>query len=105
LSIHYTSLMLTSESLYSNLFMKFQFLFFFSSRRRHTRSKRDWSSDVCSSDLLPTNPPAHNCSLAALPFTSMQNTHYGRISASFSLPTSTGHPLFFFLRPLISNAN
>src|SRR5699024_11677200 len=23
----------------------------FSSRRRHTRSKRDWSSDVCSSDL------------------------------------------------------
>src|SRR5699024_12155341 len=29
-------------------------LFFFSSRRRHTRSKRDWSSDVCSSDLLFT---------------------------------------------------
>src|SRR5699024_12197163 len=27
-------------------------LFFFSSRRRHTRSKRDWSSDVCSSDLV-----------------------------------------------------
>src|SRR5699024_4591485 len=27
--------------------------FFFSSRRRHTRSKRDWSSDVCSSDLRP----------------------------------------------------
>src|SRR5438067_8154919 len=25
--------------------------FLFSSRRRHTRSKRDWSSDVCSSDL------------------------------------------------------
>src|SRR5699024_12023367 len=25
---------------------------FFSSRRRHTRSKRDWSSDVCSSDLF-----------------------------------------------------
>src|SRR5699024_11347520 len=25
--------------------------FFFSSRRLHTRSKRDWSSDVCSSDL------------------------------------------------------
>src|SRR6266403_6183946 len=28
-------------------------LFFFSSRRRHTRSLRDWSSDVCSSDLSP----------------------------------------------------
>src|SRR5215475_7194061 len=27
------------------------FFFFFSSRRRHTRFSRDWSSDVCSSDL------------------------------------------------------
>src|SRR5690606_15629873 len=27
--------------------------FFFSSRRRHTRFSRDWSSDVCSSDLTP----------------------------------------------------
>src|SRR5699024_11810461 len=32
----------------------FPFCFFFSSRRRHTRSKRDWSSDVCSSDLFST---------------------------------------------------
>src|SRR3989440_1521961 len=29
------------------------YFFFFSSRRRHTRSDRDWSSDVCSSDLGP----------------------------------------------------
>src|SRR5688500_20357886 len=28
------------------------FLFFFSSRRRHTRLQGDWSSDVCSSDLV-----------------------------------------------------
>src|SRR5690606_40364083 len=28
------------------------FVFFFSSRRRHTRFSRDWSSDVCSSDLV-----------------------------------------------------
>src|SRR5690606_40252620 len=28
-----------------------KYLFFFSSRRRHTRFSRDWSSDVCSSDL------------------------------------------------------
>src|SRR2546429_4631833 len=28
------------------------FCFFFSSRRRHTRCSRDWSSDVCSSDLV-----------------------------------------------------
>src|SRR6266511_5524609 len=31
--------------------MLFFFFFFFSSRRRHTRFSRDWSSDVCSSDL------------------------------------------------------
>src|SRR5690349_22678951 len=31
--------------------------FFFSSRRRHTRSLRDWSSDVYSSDLSPCNRP------------------------------------------------
>src|SRR6476620_6633450 len=31
--------------------MRFCFFFFFSSRRRHTRYWRDWSSDVCSSDL------------------------------------------------------
>src|SRR5439155_16086844 len=31
-----------------------EYLFFFSSRRRHTRWPRDWSSDVCSSDLGAT---------------------------------------------------
>src|SRR2546429_1667132 len=31
--------------------------FFFSSRRRHTRCSRDWSSDVCSSDLPGWNSP------------------------------------------------
>src|SRR5438105_940794 len=34
------------------MFLLTLFLFFFSSRRRHTRSTRDWSSDVCSSDLI-----------------------------------------------------
>src|SRR5699024_2719573 len=34
--------------------------FFFSSRRRHTRSKRDWSSDVCSSDLNRKLPVIFN---------------------------------------------
>src|SRR5437660_3194518 len=33
------------------LYLVFIFFFFFSSRRRHTRWPRDWSSDVCSSDL------------------------------------------------------
>src|SRR2546429_4805986 len=31
-------------------------VFFFSSRRRHTRCSRDWSSDVCSSDLILSSP-------------------------------------------------
>src|SRR2546429_5889069 len=35
-----------------------QCLFFFSSRRRHTRCSRDWSSDVCSSDLLDFRDPS-----------------------------------------------
>src|SRR5690349_15660169 len=39
-------------------------IFFFSSRRRHTRSLRDWSSDVCSSDLDPhTGWPADHAVL------------------------------------------
>src|SRR5687768_12032126 len=33
------------------------FFFFFSSRRRHTRCSRDWSSDVCSSDLIDGKGP------------------------------------------------
>src|SRR5438105_5645850 len=36
---------------YLYLLLYFFFFFFFSSRRRHTISTRDWSSDVCSSDL------------------------------------------------------
>src|SRR5262245_48735501 len=36
----------------------FFFFFFFSSRRRHTRCLSDWSSDVCSSDLVTTLGPA-----------------------------------------------
>src|SRR3712207_7715486 len=36
--------------------MSISLLFFFSSRRRHTRYWRDWSSNVCSSDL-ESNPP------------------------------------------------
>src|SRR5690606_40704560 len=34
--------------------------FFFSSRRRHTRFSRDWSSDVCSSDLPGDRRPGSN---------------------------------------------
>src|SRR2546429_1092898 len=55
--------------------------FFFSSRRRHTRCSRDWSSDVCSSDLFP----AHTC------------------AARSTLPYSLWLP--FVRRPLQEDAN
>src|SRR5437588_7930823 len=42
------------------------FRFFFSSRRRHTRSLCDWSSDVCSSDLLTLIFRAHRLHLPAI---------------------------------------
>src|SRR5438105_11810889 len=42
--------------LLSSLFFILLLFFFFSSRRRHTRSTRDWSSDVCSSDLVAPDP-------------------------------------------------
>src|SRR5205809_4899710 len=38
------------------LFLMVSVCFFFSSRRRHTRCSRDWSSDVCSSDLADAAP-------------------------------------------------
>src|SRR5699024_2211269 len=38
---------------------------FFSSRRRHTRSKRDWSSDVCSSDLYGMTGDAYHITAPA----------------------------------------
>src|SRR5438034_6525906 len=43
--------MFVNTTLVSNLCSIIYFVFFFSSRRRHTRSLCDWSSDVCSSDL------------------------------------------------------
>src|SRR6202048_5108829 len=46
---------------YAELF----FNLFFSSRRRHTRSTRDWSSDVCSSDIIAAVEPHHQTRMAA----------------------------------------
>src|SRR5688500_19570996 len=40
--------------------------FFFSSRRRHTRLQGDWSSDVCSSDLLMRKAPVTMTILAVI---------------------------------------
>src|SRR5690349_24383637 len=60
-------------------------MFFFSSRRRHTRSLRDWSSDVCSSDLSePTACTASRCPRATPPRERAQ-THSGSQRASAAL--------------------
>src|SRR5204863_6541472 len=56
--------------------------FFFSSRRRHTRSLRDWSSDVCSSDLaLPTR---HRSARSTAPASSSRRRSIGRRTAAGS---------------------
>src|SRR5256886_7051386 len=41
-----------AENVVGAVYVVFVFVFFFSSRRRHTRFDCDWSSDVCSSDLM-----------------------------------------------------
>src|SRR5207245_4697955 len=65
-------------------------LFFFSSRRRHTRCYRDWSSDVCSSDLtpipaLPLLPPRLFRALPTPPSPAPS-------SASWAVPTTSPPP-------------
>src|SRR5699024_11574763 len=50
--------------------------FFFSSRRRHTRSKRDWSSDVCSSDLAKPFSIANSFFSSKLSSNSFSNLWY-----------------------------
>src|SRR5256885_11976502 len=42
-------------------------VFFFSSRRRHTRLQGDWSSDVCSSDLSRPSSTASACTSRPCP--------------------------------------
>src|SRR5690606_39967059 len=49
----------------------------FSSRRRHTRFSRDWSSDVCSSDLKPRWPHARRVSWPRAAATNTTATSHG----------------------------
>src|SRR5699024_11557505 len=74
------------------------------SRRRHTRSKRDWSSDVCSSDLCTVSPPksAQNTApswrwnplaSAAFPYKQLLSTvPAGTLSALLTLGRPVGTP-------------
>src|SRR3712207_6503234 len=69
--------------------------FFFSSRRRHTRYWRDWSSDVCSSDLreaaeLPITPEQARSIASLLRYAVSLNTTAGLVSPTQRrLATST----------------
>src|SRR5687768_18124538 len=58
------------------------FFFFFSSRRRHTRCSRDWSSDVCSSDLsdFPSVDPFPDPSTLASPFP-LRKSNRGQVAS------------------------
>src|SRR5699024_6731190 len=51
-------------------------IFFFSSRRRHTISKRDWSSDVCSSDLEGLKYLTKYCTEKNIPLLRTEDTNY-----------------------------
>src|SRR5437870_8162926 len=56
------------DAISHHTFFFFIFLFFFfSSRRRHTRWPRDWSSDVCSSDLVQIAHPCPGTLVRRLP--------------------------------------
>src|SRR5256886_9063198 len=68
--------------------------FFFSSRRRHTRFDCDWSSDVCSSDLVPGQlVPAICPSLPEEILAVLCRTQYSRIvNAAVALSTPPNTP-------------
>src|SRR5207249_5516973 len=64
-------------------------IFFFSSRRRHTRSKRDWSSDVCSSDLnaIWSARPQHVAPVAQIARLIASHAGKPRVAGEASIPT------------------
>src|SRR6266496_421034 len=66
------------------------FFFFFSSRRRHTRSLRDWSSDVCSSDL------GDLASRGGKVFVACRSADKGRATAA-EITAATGNDAVVFL--------
>src|SRR3989440_3161372 len=67
------------------------FFFFFSSRRRHTRSDRDWSSDVCSSNLASGD---HEGIMVVCALRS-EHHHLPVLARSFCLPAAGVHQKTF----------
>src|SRR5207302_2361668 len=78
-------------------FSCFFFFFFFSSRRRHTRFSRDWSSDVCSSDLLMSSAEiritAEPIDTARCKFLVSEPVHEGGVRRFVSPEEANGSPL------------
>src|SRR2546421_881351 len=95
--------------------------FFFSSRRRHTRSDRDWSSDVCSSDLpgrggpgtAPRARPAGTGGRGRLPAGQVElgelcRVHRGQVTGANKVWVTTGNPAGLpgrFLFPAVTRAS
>src|SRR6266849_7220303 len=72
-------------------------IFFFSSRRWHTRSTRDWSSDVCSSDLVVDVDPGSSSYSEVVGRVEMPNAgdelhHFGWNACSSALCPYAPHP-------------
>src|SRR3989442_15989646 len=70
-------------------------MFFFSSRRRHTRCGRDWSSDVCSSDLFALSPLLGTI-LSGVPSRDV-GAASGVVSTSMQIGNTVGISLFGLL--------
>src|SRR5438874_9674852 len=75
----------------------FSCCFFFSSRRRHTRSLRDWSSDVCSSDLV--REALQGCDLVLVIVDAAKKTDADR-GFLFSILKHTDTPAFLLLNKI-----
>src|SRR2546426_12095129 len=70
------------------------FVFFFSSRRRHTRLQGDWSSDVCSSDLFSPYGPDTQYAFGHIGFTNVLTWADPERQETAALLTS-GKPLVY----------
>src|SRR5690606_40353944 len=78
-------------------------VFFFSSRRRHTRFSRDWSSDVCSSDLLRTGQPLQHALRSVFGICGIGCYFYalGRIPIADATALTYSAPLFLVLLAIL----
>src|SRR5690606_34848552 len=84
------------------------FQFFFSSRRRHTRFSRDWSSDVCSSDLEERRPGIWQLALPSIlgnllytVVAMVQTKFVGELGAGALAAVGAGQRVFFAMQAIL----